>query len=190
MKPSLISQAANSQLVIIDVQEKLAAAMAQDAMQQVLKNCGILLQAAALLEIPAIYTEQYAKGLGPTLTELLPLLTTGQAITNQPIAKTAFSCCDEPTFNRRLTGDRPQIILAGMEAHICILQTALALHALGRQVFVAEDAIISRSPANKANALARLEQAGVIVSNTESIVFEWLGKAEGPAFKPISKLIL
>ncbi len=184
MKPSLISQAANSQLVIIDVQEKLVAAMAQDAMQQVLKNCGILLQAAALLEIPAIYTEQYTKGLGPTSAELLPLLTTSQAI-----AKTAFSCCDEPAFNRKLTSDRPQIVLAGMEAHVCVLQTALALHAQGRQVFVAEDAILSRSTANKTNALARLRQAGVIVSTTESIVFEWLGKAEGPAFKPVSQLI-
>lgn len=184
MKPSLISQAANSQLVIIDVQKKLASVMAAEAMQQLMKNCNILLQASASLEIPVIYTEQYPKGLGTTLPELLPLLAA-----NQRVEKTVFSCCDEPTFNRKLTSDRPQIVLAGMEAHICILQTALALHAQGRQVFVAEDAVISRNPANKANALARLDQAGVIVSNTESIVFEWLGKAEGEAFKQISRLI-
>src|SRR5690606_895159 len=128
MKPSLISQAANSQLVVIDVQEKLAAVMAAEAMQQVIRNCNILLQAAAALEIPVIHTEQYPKGLGNTSPELQPLLNT-----NQAVEKTAFSCCDEPTFNRKLTSDRPQIVLAGMEAHICILQTALALHAQGHQ---------------------------------------------------------
>jgi nicotinamidase-related amidase len=85
-----------------------------------------------------------------------------------------------------------------MEAHICVLQTALDLAALSassenkfpKQVFVAEDAVISRNPANKANALARMREAGCVISNTESIVFEWLGTAEGDAFKAISKLIL
>jgi nicotinamidase-related amidase len=85
--------------------------------------------------------------------------------------------------------DRSQLVLAGMEAHICVIQTALDLLSAGKQVFVAEDAIISRDPANKANALARMREAGCIISNTESIVFEWLGKAEGDAFKAISKLI-
>ncbi|CAG0979785.1 nicotinamidase/pyrazinamidase [Methylophilaceae bacterium] len=184
MKPSPISQAVNSQLVIVDMQERLSSAMPAEDMQQVLKNASILLQAARMLEIPAIHTEQYPKGLGVTKAELLPLLTGSQRV-----EKTVFSCCDEPTFCRKLTSDRPQVVLAGMEAHICILQTALALHAQGRQVFVAEDAVISRNPIHKANALQRLRQAGVIVSNTESIVFEWLGKAEGDAFKQISKLI-
>lgn len=184
MKTSLISQAENSQLVIVDVQEKLVSAMDPASMQVAMKNCGILLQAAALLDVPVIYTEQYPKGLGATPDELLTQLSV-----NQRVEKTVFSCCDEPTFNRKLTGDRPQIVLAGMEAHICILQTALALHAQGRQVFVAQDAVTSRDAANKTNALERLRSAGVIVSNTESIVFEWLGKAEGEAFKKISKLI-
>jgi nicotinamidase-related amidase len=76
-----------------------------------------------------------------------------------------------------------------MEAHICILQTALALQAMGRQVFVAEDAVLSRNASNKANAMSRLRHAGIIATNTESIVFEWLGKAEGDAFKQISRLI-
>ena len=184
MKPSLISQAAYSQLVIVDVQEKLVAVMDPATMPQVMNNCAILLQASTLLDIHAIYTEQYPKGLGATSRELLTLLSA-----NQRVEKTVFSCSDEPTFNRKLTGDRPQIVLAGMEAHICILQTALALHAQGRQVFVAEDAVISRNAENKTNALERLRQAGVIVSNTESILFEWLGKAEGETFKKISKLI-
>jgi nicotinamidase-related amidase len=105
------------------------------------------------------------------------------------VEKTTFSCCAEPTFCRQLTSDRPQIVLAGMEAHICILQTALQLQEQGHPVFVVEDAIISRDPANKANAIARLREAGVTITNTESVVFEWLGKAEGDAFKQISRLI-
>jgi nicotinamidase-related amidase len=171
-------------LAVIDVQEKLCAAMPSEALQDVLRNCAILLQAASLLEIPALYTEQYPKGLGSTHADL------AQWLDNAPrIEKTAFSSCDEPKFCRQLTSDRPQVILAGMEAHICILQTALALQAMGRQVFVAEDAVLSRNTANKANAMHRLRQAGIIVSNTESILFEWLGKAEGDAFKQISRLI-
>lgn len=184
MKPALVSQRNQSQLVIVDVQEKLATAMPADAIQAIIKNCGILLQAAALLEIPALYTEQYPKGLGPTVPELMPLLAS-----TARIEKTVFSCCQEPKFCRQLTSDRPQVILAGMEAHICILQTALQLQEMGRQIFVAEDAVLSRRPEHKANALARLREAGIIVTNTESIVFEWLGRAEGEAFKQISRLV-
>ena len=170
-----------SQLVVIDVQEKLAAAMPADALQALVKNCGILLQAASLLEIPVLHTEQYPRGLGHTLSAL--------AVPGTAIEKTTFSCCAEPKFCRQLTGDRPQVILAGMEAHICVLQTALALQADGRQVFVVEDAVLSRNAGNKANALSRLRHAGVVVTNTESVVFEWLGKAEGEAFKQISRLV-
>jgi nicotinamidase-related amidase len=157
--------------------------MAPEAMQSVIKNCGILVTAAAMLEVPTLLTEQYPQGLGNTVPELLAQLTRIKAI-----EKTAFSCAAEPKFTRQLTVDRPQMILAGMEAHICVLQTALALVA-NKQVFVVEDAIISRNPANKANAIARLRDAGCIISNTESVVFEWLGKAEGETFKAISKLI-
>jgi nicotinamidase-related amidase len=76
-----------------------------------------------------------------------------------------------------------------MESHICILQTALDLIAAGKQVFVVEDAVVSRNPANKANAIARMRGAGCIITNTESVVFEWLGAAEGEVFKAVSKLI-
>ncbi len=173
-----------SHLVLIDVQEKLCAAMQPEALQEMTRNCGILLQAARLLEVPVTHTEQYPKGLGPTLAQLQPWLETAPAI-----EKTCFSCCDEPAFCARLQRDRPDIVLAGMEAHICVLQTALQLQENGRQVFVAEDAVLSRREANKANALARLRQAGVVVASTESLVFEWLKVAQGEAFKQISKLI-
>jgi nicotinamidase-related amidase len=172
-----------SQLVIVDMQTKLSSVMT-DHIADVVKNCTILLQSATLLEIPTIFTEQYPKGLGPTVPELA-LYMAGK----KPVEKTAFSCCGEPAFNRQLLGDHQQVILAGMEAHICLLQTALDLLAQGKTVFVLEDAVISRNPENKRNALNRMREAGVIISNTEALVFEWLGLAEGDAFKKISQLI-
>lgn len=181
-----LAQRNQSQLVIVDMQERLAAAMTPEEMRAVTRNCSLLIQAAGLLKIPTIFTEQYPKGLGPTLPELAELLA------GKPrIEKTAFACCDEPAFCRHLTKDKPHIILAGMEAHICILQTALRLKQQdrNRMIFIAEDAVISRNSSARMNALERLRHAGVIVSNSESIVFEWLGKAEGDVFKQISRLL-
>ena len=181
-----LAQRSQSCLVIVDMQEKLAAAMEPEAMQAATRSCKLLVQASALLEIPTIYTEQYPKGLGNTLPELAELLS------KMPrIEKTAFACTDEPAFCRHLTKDKPHIILAGMEAHICILQTALRLKQQDRNrvIFIAEDAVISRNSSARMNALERLRHAGVIVSNSESIVFEWLGKAEGDVFKQISRLL-
>ncbi|MES2012342.1 MAG: hydrolase [Pseudomonadota bacterium] len=180
----LMAKAGLSQLVIIDMQTRLTAAMPLEAMQAAIKNSEILVTAAAMLEVPILFTEQYPKGLGHTVPELLALLPNAHAV-----EKTVFSCVAAPTFSRQLSGDRSQLILAGIEAHVCVLQTALDLISAGKQVYVAEDAVVSRNPANKANALARMRDAGCIITNTESIVFEWLGKAEGDAFKAISKLI-
>jgi nicotinamidase-related amidase len=176
--------ALSCQFVWIDIQQKLVSAMPSEAYLAMRQQCEVLAKAAKLLEIPTLITEQYPKGLGHTVPELASLLTTTAVV-----EKTAFSCMAEPKFARLLTSDKPQVVLAGMEAHICVLQTALDMHVAGKQVFVLEDAVISRNPQNKANALARLRHAGVIVSNTESVLFECLGKAEGDAFKQISKLI-
>lgn len=184
MQANFIVQTGLSQLIIVDMQTRLSTVMVQAAMQATIRNCEILATAANMLEVPVLISEQYPKGLGNTLAELLALLPNVK-----PVEKTTFSCLAEPKFNRQLTVDRPQIIITGMEAHICVLQTALDLQANAKQVFVAEDAIISRSAGNKTNALARMRDAGCIITNTESIVFEWLGKAEGDAFKAISKLI-
>jgi nicotinamidase-related amidase len=173
-----------SQFVIVDVQGRLATVMPTDAMQAVVKNCSILAQTASLLGVAMIVTEQYPKGLGHTMPELSALIPN-----IHPVEKTAFSCLAESKFRRQLTRDHSQMILSGMEAHICILQTALDLIEAGKQVFVVEDAVISRNPANKANALARMRDAGCVITNTESVVFEWLGAAEGEVFKTVSKLI-
>lgn len=173
-----------SQFVLIDVQVRLATVMPTDAMQALIQNCGILAQVANMLDVPMIVTEQYPQGLGQTVPELSAFLTAVH-----PVEKITFSCMAEARFSRQLTRDHSQIILAGMESHICILQTALDLMTAGKQVFVVEDAVISRNPANKANALARMRDAGCIITNTESVVFEWLGAAEGDVFKAASKLI-
>lgn len=178
-----MSRISLSQLIFIDLQTRLIGAMPQESMHAVIKNCGILAQAATMLEVPILLTEQYPQGLGNTAPELLAFLPN-----IIPVEKISFSCMAAPKFSRQLTRDHSQVIIAGMEAHICVLQTALDLQN-SKQVFVAEDAIISRNPANKANAIARMRDAGCIISNTESIVFEWLGKADGEAFKAISKLI-
>ncbi|CAN1486558.1 Isochorismatase-like [Methylophilaceae bacterium] len=183
MQPNLL-KVDLSQLVIVDVQTRLIGVMPEAEMAACLKQSGILAQAAALLAVPVILTEQYPKGLGHTDPALMAQLT---GVT--PVEKTTFSCMAEAKVRRQLSRDRSQIVLAGMEAHICILQTAMDLVAMGKQVYVAEDAIISRQPANKANAIARMREAGCIISNSESIVFEWLGKAEGDAFKAISLLV-
>ena len=179
-----ITNSATSQLVIVDMQVKLAVAMPTISMQQVTKNCGILAQAALIFNVPTLLTEQYPAGLGETLPEIKQFL--GNI---SPIAKTAFSACDEPKFNQRLSRDRSQLILTGMEAHVCVLQTALALLQLGKQVFMVEDAIISRNEVNRNNALARMREAGCVITNTESVIFEWLGNAKHEHAKTLFKLI-
>lgn len=181
---NLIVAADQSQLVIIDVQVKLCSVMLEADMQAVANNCASLTQVANMLEVPVIITEQYPQGLGETIIDIAQHL--GSV---RPIAKTAFSACAEPKFKARLQRHKSQIILIGLEAHICVLQTALDLIAQGKQVFVVEDAIISRNAVNKSNAIARLASAGCVVTNTESVVFEWLGNANHEAFKEVSKLI-
>lgn len=182
-KVKCVADRNQSQLVIVDMQTKLSSVMAEH-IAVVVKNCGIVLESAFLLGIPTIFTEQYPKGLGHTIPELSQYMAGKKAVN-----KTTFSCCGEPSFNRQLLGDHDQVILVGMEAHICVLQTALDLLVQGKTVFVIEDAVISRNPENKRNALNRMREAGVIISNTESLVFEWLGVAEGDAFKKISQLV-
>lgn len=176
----------SSALLIVDVQTRLAAAMPAEPRASVLRSAGILIESARALGIPILHTEQYPRGLGPTEASLGERLE-GAATR---LEKTAFSCCGAEGFDAAACADgRTQWILCGMEAHVCVLQTALELHARGLQVFVVEDGVCSRAEANRANALARLRQAGVIVSNTESVLFEWLRDAGDPQFKALSALI-
>ena len=180
----MIANAEKSQLVIIDMQEKLSAAMPQEVVNKVVKRVELLVTASHGLDIPYICTEQYPKGLGKTLSQMQSFLTQAKYV-----EKTAFDCTADPIFSRYLVRTRPQIFLMGMETHICVLQTALSLIGKGKEVFVIEDAIISRNILNKQNALGRLRQAGCIVTNTESVIFEWIKSADHDLFKTLAPLI-
>lgn len=170
-------------LLIVDVQEKLAPAVADPA--GVIRNAGVLMQAAARLGIPAVVSEQYPQGLGPTVPEL-------RALAPEParIAKLSFSCAADPTLQQRIkAAQRSVIVMAGLEAHVCVLQSALGFRQAGYQTVVVADAVSSRTPANREVALQRLRENGIEVATTEMVLFEWLGQAGTPEFKELSRLI-
>jgi nicotinamidase-related amidase len=178
--------AEQSLLLVVDVQTRLAAAMEPAALESVLHHAGLLLQASGALGVPVLATEQYPQGLGPT-HEAIKVLLPAEA---RAFDKTAFSCCSAGGLVDAVNASgRRQIVLAGMETHVCVLQTAAELHQSGWQVFVVEDAVCSRREANKRNALSRLQQAGVVVTNTESVLFEWLRDARHPQFKRLAALV-
>ena len=181
-----LCHAEQSQLLIIDIQERLASAMPEKVIDKVIKNNNILLQAASELGIPVIHSEQYPQGLGNTVSAMAKNLPAN----SQSVTKTSFSCSGSEEFNNLVSQhNRKQIIISGMEVHVCVLQTALQLHSQGFLVFVVADAVCSRSKFNYKNALERLRQAGIIISNVESVLFEWLRDASHPQFKSISRLI-
>lgn len=175
----------HSQLVIIDVQEKLVSSVPEGVINQVIKNINIIQQMALSLKIPSLITEQYPKGLGHTSNKILDKYSGDPHI----IEKTSFSCCKTSDFSKNIQLDREQIIIVGMESHICVLQTALELLSLNKNIFVIEDAVCSRFKKHHQNALARMSNQGVIISNTESLLFEWLTDANHPHFKTASRLI-
>ena len=182
----MLARSADSVLVIVDLQERLAAAMVPAARTGVIRNTRILLEAATRLGIPILVTEQYPKGLGPTAAEVVEMLPGA----TPRFEKTCFSCAGSESFSAALeTTGRTQVILAGMEAHVCILQSALELRAVRQGVFVVEDSCCSRNQKHHANALHRLRAADVVVTNTESVIFEWLRDARHQHFKAISALL-
>lgn len=175
-----------SLLVIIDQQTKLIRTLPDNDADLMLTNSGKLVKAAEHLDIPILITEQYPKGLGHTGTQLQKCFPTGTAV----IEKTSFSCCGNDEFNTALrSSGRKQLILAGIEAHVCILQSAMDLTASGYQVYVIEDAVCSRKLEHKLYALQRMQQHGITISCYESILFEWLKDAKHEQFKSISALI-
>lgn len=172
-----------SLLLIVDVQEKLVSVMAEP--RRVIHNGALLMRAAARLGVPVVVSEQYPKGIGPTIFDLREYMPAEGAV-----EKLHFSCAQEPEILRRLTDSgRRQVVIAGIEAHVCVLQTALDLLERGFEVFVVVDACSSRRPENEALARERLAQAGVSLAATESVLFEWLGEAGTPEFKELMPLI-
>jgi nicotinamidase-related amidase len=155
-----------SMLVVIDMQTRLIAAI--DDAASVVANARLLVDAARLLGAPALFTEQNPKGLGPTVMELAP----DPSIV---VPKMTFDSCRSPEFLLRAPADRA-IIIAGCEAHVCVLQTALGLIDRGRRVFVVRDAIGSRRAESKEAAIARMARHNVEIVTAEMVVFEWLGR--------------
>ena len=182
-----IADPQDSLVVVMDVQQKLISAMPNGVKEKVIEKINTLLTIANTLSIPIIVTEQYPDGLGHTVPALNEQLISSVAV----IEKTSFSAFDVLDFVELIEqSGRKQIVLVGMEAHICIWQTALALQKAGFRVFVVEDAVISRTKTNQDNGLRRLRNAGVIVTNVESIFFEWMGDASRAEFKVLAKLII
>jgi nicotinamidase-related amidase len=170
-------------LVVIDVQDKLFRVMPErEALAASLRK---LVRGAQVLDVPVILTEQNPKGLGPTIAELADLV---PGI--QPIPKFSFSCCGEERFRRELEAlGRRQVLLAGIELHICVYQTALDLLASGYEVQVVADCVTTRLLENREIGLTKLRDSGAGLTTAEMALFELLKTAEGDVFKEISRIV-
>jgi nicotinamidase-related amidase len=169
-----------SALLIIDFQQRLMPAIEDGAVA--VANARRLLQAAEMLRVPILFTEHNAGGLGPTVAELADFAAGRLA------HKITFDACRMADFLDRL-GDRRDIIVAGCEAHVCVMQTALGLLDAGRRVYLVRDAVGSRRSESKETAVSRLARHGAEIVTTEMVVFEWLGSAEHPRFRDVIALI-
>ncbi len=183
MMDKFLLSKSDSVLVLVDIQERLAAVMSER--EKVIRNTLHLLEAARLLSIPVIVTEQYSKGLGPTVSEIRENLSP-----YEPIEKLTFSCCGEPNFVKALesTG-RSKIILCGMETHVCVLQTCAEVLNKKYMVHVVRDAICSRSKENFKTGIEFMRDAGAVITCTETVLFQLLEKAGTEEFRTISKRI-
>jgi nicotinamidase-related amidase len=170
-------------LVLVDVQDKLLAKI--PAADKLIHNASFLLDVAALFQVPVRATEQYPKGLGETTGELL------RRLPQPPTAKTAFSCCGAGTFLEEIEMARkPNVVLIGMETHVCIAQTALDLLTAGLHVFLPVDTVASRHEIDHNIAIRRLEQSGVVPTTAEAVAFELAADASHPQFKALSRLVI
>jgi nicotinamidase-related amidase len=170
-------------LLIIDMQEKLFPVMHEK--EKLVRNIVKLIKGAQVLAIPILFTEQYPKGLGPTLPEIREL-----APDFKPVEKVSFNCCDEAAFCRALEAlKRKQVLVAGIEAHICVYQTAMALARAQYEVQVVSDGVASREAENKTVALFKMGAAGISPTTVEMALFELLKMAKGDKFKAISAIV-
>jgi len=171
-------------LVVVDVQQRLVPSMDPEVYRETLANIDMLVRGADILQIPVLATEQYPKGLGPTVPEL------ANACRTRIVEKMTFGCCGEPSFVDYLRGlDRSEVIVVGMEAHVCVYQTILGLLQQDYHVHLVRDAVISRGTVDYRNSLENAARAGAIVTTAETALFQLLRTAEAPEFKAISKLV-
>ena len=173
----------NTVLVIIDVQEKLAKAMYEK--EKLIDNLQKLIKGIKVLEVPIIWLEQNPQGLGPTMPEIAQLLPN-----LEPISKLSFSCCASERFMKEMKAlKRNHILLTGIEAHVCVYQTARDLVNLGYEVQVVIDTVSSRTVESKQIGLERIKEVGGSLTSVETALFELLKVAEGPKFKEILKIV-
>lgn len=173
----------NACLAVIDFQERLMPVIHENAFLE--DRVVRLIAGAKAVGLPILVTQQYTKGIGETVAPI------GEALGDfAPIEKTSFSCFAEPAFRQALeqTGKK-DIILCGIEGHICVMQTAAELQAAGYRVFLAEDCCASRSPRDYQVAVDRMAHGGVVVATMEALLMELIGGASAPAFREISKII-
>ncbi|SHJ21098.1 Nicotinamidase-related amidase [Malonomonas rubra DSM 5091] len=171
-------------LVVVDIQEKLVPAMDPAISERLVKHVDMLVQAFQAMELPIIVTEQYPRGLGNTIGAL------STAAEKNCVEKTAFSCAGEPNFVSALekTGAK-QVVLVGMEAHVCVYQTMIDLIDRGYRVHLVTDAICSRFKSDYQTAIAMASQMGAVLTTTEMALFQLVGVAGGDIFKLVSKLV-
>lgn len=173
----------NALLVLVDIQERLAEAMKMRA--RVSKNCIHLIEAAKLLDLPVVLTEQYSKGLGPTVPEIRQALPA-----YEPLEKMTFDCCGTASFLEHVAATgKKQIVLTGMETHVCVLQTCTSLLKEGYTVHLVRDAVCSRTRENFSAGIEFMRDAGAVITGTETVLFQLLEKAGTPEFKAIAKRI-
>ncbi len=167
-------------LLLVDLQERLMPAISGG--DAVVANADRLGQAAGLLDIPVAATEQNPAGLGPTVDALV-------AHPQLVLAKTSFAATSEPGFGTLLPPGAETVVVAGCEAHVCVLQTVIGLREQGTRVLVVADAVGSRTEANRDAALVRAREHGAEVVTTEMVLFEWLGHSGHPRFRDVQRLI-
>lgn len=179
----MLLDADRSVLIVIDVQERLFPAMHEGA--QFLRNTEILMQAADRLGVPMIVTEQYPDGIGPTIAPVAALASPGSVV-----EKITFSATGSDAFERRLAElEREEPVVCGIEAHVCVLQTALSLRERGSKIWMVRDAITSRRPESAEAGRERAAEAGIGLVTAEMVVFEWLRRADTPVFRELLALI-
>jgi len=180
MSPNILRRA-DAVLLLVDVQERINAVMAD---QGHVPRLEVLLDACRELDVPVVASEQYPKGLGPTLPSL------AERLERPPLEKATFSCGGDDAIVGALgeTG-RGSVVVTGIEAHVCVVQTVLDLLERGFAVHVPHDAVGSRRPADRDRALGRMAAAGAVVTATESVLFELLERCDTDAFRAVSKMV-
>ena len=171
-------------LVVVDVQEKLCRAMDEKVLERLTGNIGVLQEAAQEMGIPVVATEQYVKGLGETLPAIK------EKLAESALEKMTFSCCGDNAFLDKIRElKRPQIIVTGMETHVCVLQTVLELLDAGYTVHLVRDAVMSRRKDNWFVGMETAAAAGAVITSTEAALFQLLRVAGTDEFKRLSKLV-